>query len=386
MAGLPVRSILAACACGLLISCGSDSVAGKTTTTGNGGVVALGPDGKRLAGCIAFAARDWDSVSGTPGVVDTLLGDSSGIILLPNESYAFLEISNDARTLGAWIGRVAIADGNRQIVPLDTLRRIEGRWADRSEVGGGRMFLDSTFHSATLESDGAFSLESVPMGTYSLRLAADSNAIRPMGSVQATPGAVRYSGSGNVILVGDTTKSPLWIDDFESGTTLPSLSRSYPRTSPWYMWWVETDMSLPSSLVYDSILKAIQYDSTRASRAFHTRFATRNASSWVAAGLTSMELDLSARSELCFSYRADNTLKIQFQRDSVSGTRPTLSASVPASTSWLDTCVATSSFVPDLDTPDSLRTWSTFGKRVLVIEFQTPTGGTYVDLDDIRLR
>ena len=56
----PSTALLAAlCASGLLSACGSDSVAGKTTTTGNGGgIVALGPDGRPLAGCLALTARN----------------------------------------------------------------------------------------------------------------------------------------------------------------------------------------------------------------------------------------------------------------------------------------------------------------------------------------
>jgi hypothetical protein len=99
-----------------------------------------------------------------------------------------------------------------------------------------------------------------------------------------------------------------------------------------------------------------------------------------------MEIALSARSQLCFSYRTDTLLKLEFQRDSVGSVRPTLSSTLPSSQQWRDVCVATSGFVPDPDTPDSLKLWSAFGRRVLTLEFQTPSGGTFLDLDNIRLR
>ena len=79
-------------------------------------------------------------------------------------------------------------------------------------------------------------------------------------------------------------------------------------------------------------------------------------------------------------------MKLQFQRDSVGGVRPTMSSQVGSSADWRDACLTLASFVPEPDTPDSLRTWSSFGKRVLVIEFQVPAGGTFLDLDDIFLR
>jgi hypothetical protein len=77
---------------------------------------------------------------------------------------------------------------------------------------------------------------------------------------------------------------------------------------------------------------------------------------------------------------------VEFQRDSVASVRPYLNATVPASETWRDTCVSTSVFQPGPDTPDSLKTWDSFARRVLVIQFVATTGATHLDLDDIRLR
>ena len=380
-------SVAALCACGLMVSCGSDSVAGKTTTTGNGGiVVALGPDGKALAGCLVLAAREWDTAAGRPGTIDTLVTDSTGAVRLPVDAYAFAELRDGGRSLGAWIKRVAVAAGERRLVSLDSLRPLRGRWADRSSIGAGRVYLDSSLRSASLQDDGSFSFADVATGSYALRLDAGASSIRELGSVLLDSREVRYEGSGNVLLAGDATRSPLWIDDFESGMAAPLLRRSYPQASPWYMWWALMDKKRPTSTDYASILEAIGVDSTRPGHAFHARFAATDANGWVAFATTGLELDLADRSEVCVAYRSDEILKIEFQRDSVDGARPTLSATLPASTDWRDTCVSTSTLVPDAETPASLRSWNAFGTRILTIQFLSKAWGTYMDLDDIRMR
>lgn len=381
-------------ACGMLLAlaglagCGTDSVAGKTTTTGNGGgLVALGPDGRAASGCLVLAARSWDPVHGLPGTVDTLRSDATGNIPLPQETYAFLEIRDSTHSLGAWSKRIHVPEGTRRTIALDSLRTLEGRWADRPGILEGRLFLDSSFASASLRNaDGSFAFGKVPAGDYAMLLDADAKALRPMGAVRLGASEVRYTGSGNLVVTGDTTGSPLWIDDFESVSVFPLLHRSLPGVSPWYAWASLATMTLPASSRSDSMLRAIGPDSTRPGRCLHFRFVTQDPYAWVALGITGMEIDLSARSQLCFSYRSDTLLKIQFQRDSVGSVRPTLSSTLPSSRQWRDICVATNGFVPNPDTPDSLKTWSAFGKRVLVLEFQTPSGGTYLDLDDIRLR
>ena len=381
-------------ACGVLLAlaglcgCGIDSVAGKTTTTGNGGgLVALGPDGAPLSGCMVLAARSWDPVHGVPGSVDTVRSDATGNIPLPQESYAFLEIQDSTHRLGAWSKRIHVPEGTRRAIALDSLRTIEGRWADRSGILEGRLFLDSSFASTSLRNaDGTFAFGKVPTGDYAMLLDADAKALRPMGSVRLGASEVRYTGSGNLVVTGDTTGSPLWIDDFESVSILPLLHRSVPSVSPWYTWASLATMTLPASSQSDALLRAIGPDSTRPGRSFHSRFIAQDPYAWVALGIVGMEIDLSARSQLCFSYRTDTLLKIQFQRDSVGSVRPTLSSSLSSSRQWRDVCVATNGFVPNPDTPDSLKTWSAFGRRVLVLEFQTPSGGTFLDIDDIRLR
>lgn len=381
-------------ACGVLLAlaglsgCGSDSVAGKTTTTGNGGgLVALGPDGQAISGCVVLAARSWDPVRGVPGTVDTLHSDSSGQVALPQETYAFLEIRDSAQALGVWSKRIFVPEGTRRTFVLDTLRTLEGHWADRSGILEGRLYLDSSFRSAPLvRKDGAFAFGKVPSGDYAILLDADAKGLRPMGSVRLGASEVRYTGSGNLVVTGDTTGSPLWIDDFESGSVLPLLHRSVPSVSPWYVWASLATMTLPDLSQPDLFMRAIGPDSTRPGQSFHSRFIAQDPYAWVALGIVGMEIDLTARRELCFSYRSDTLLKIQFQRDSVGSVRPTLSSFLPSARQWQDVCVATNGFVPNPDTPDSLKTWSAFGKRVLVLEFQTPSGGTFLDLDDIRLR
>jgi len=378
---------LAACAA-LLASCGTDTVAGKTTTTSNGGggLMALGPDGRPLAGSVALAARSWDPVRGAPGAIDTVRADSLGRIALPESLYAFLEIRDSGRTIGAWRKRFRVVDGLFLPVSLDTLRSFQGTWADRAGIGQGRVYLDSSLGSAALQRDGTFAFATVSPGDYSLRLVADTQLPRPLGRVQLARHDVRYVGSGNVILDGDTTGSPLWIQDFESGTNRAPVIQSAPGASPWYIWASQFQLLQPTATDSAAMLQAFVPDSTRPGRVFHARFAGQSPYAWIGTGLTGLELDLSARTQLCFAYRTDTLLKIQFQRDSLDAIRPTLSAILPPSPRWRDACVPTTDFVPNPDTPDSLWTWSAFGKRVLVIEFQTPSGGTYLGLDDIRMR
>jgi len=384
-----VHLVVLALAIAGFVSCGDETVAGKTTTTTNGGgtLLAVGPDGQPLSGCVALAARSWDPVRGVPGPVDTLRGDAVGKILLARDDYSFLEIRDGSGELGAWIKRVVVPDGNRQVVPLDTLRRIQGHWPDRSTIAQGRLFLDSSFHSAALlDDDGAFVFEGVPDGAYSLILDAEPAALRRMGVVHLDPGSLRFEGSGNVVLAGDATGSPLWIDDFETGSVFPMIHGVVPGVSPWYVWASLATTILPASTEVDSIRRAIGPDPDRAGNSFHFRFSTNDPYSWVAVGITNMEMDLSPRARLCFAYRSDSLLRIQFQRDSVGMARPTVSASVPSSREWKDVCIATADFLADTGTPDTLKSWDRFGKRVLVLEFQVPSGGTFLDLDDIRMR
>ena len=382
------RAISFVLALGLLVSCGNDTVAGKTTTTSNGGgVVALGIDGRPLGGCTALAARSWDPLRAVPGIVDTLHGDSAGFIQLSQDAYAFIEIVDGSRLLGARIKRFQSLGGTRSSIALDTLRPIHGVWADRRSVGQGRLLLDSSFATFVLrDTSGAFDFEKVPPGDYTMTLDAQAQPLRPMGAIRLSSRDILYRGSGNVVMAGDTTGSPLWIDDFESGTNLPMLRQSYPATSPWYLWWVMMDMSLPVSSASDSFLRAVGPDSTRPGRSYHSRFKSLDPHAWVALGIAGMEIDLSARTQICFSYRTDSLVNLQFQRDSVAGGRPSLSTTVPSSLQWRDVCVPTSALVPNTETPDSLKAWNEFARRVLVIEFQSPGGATFLDLDDIRIR
>lgn len=383
-----VHLIVLALAIAGFVSCGDETVAGKTTTTTNGGgVLALGPDGSPIAGCIALAARGWDPVRGIPGSVDTAWSDSNGVIALPQESYLFVEIRDGSRRLGSRVSALQGIDEIRQVIRLDTLRRISGRWPDRSGIAQGRLFLDSSFHSAALvDDDGAFVFEGVPEGVYSLILDAESAALRRMGVVRLERENVRFEGSGNVVLVGDTTGSPLWIDDFEAGSFWPMLHSAMPTVSPWFVWSMGSQMSVPGSGEPDSIPRAIGPDSSRPGSVFTARFATTDPAAQVAVGITNMQLDLRSRDQVCFAYRTDDSLRIEFQRDSVAGIRPTLSTSLPPSVLWRDTCARTSAFVPNSDTPDSLAGWNDFARRVLVIQFGVGSGSSFLGLDDIRMR
>lgn len=378
----------AACAGAILASCDHENLAGKTTTTSNGGgLVATAPDGRPLAGCVALAARSWNPSEGVPGIVDTLPGDSSGTIRFGGRSYAFVEIRGAGNVLGARILRPSgLDDGNVPVVRLDTVRRVEGRWADRSGAGRCRIVLDSSFQSAYLRDDGGFVLESVPVGEFALSLDEDDRELRPMGRLRLDPGDLLYLGSGNVLVSGDTTDSPLLVDDFESGRIWPMLKPSHPGVSPWYMWWQDASVSLPASNDPASIPTAIVYDPVRGGKVFQSRFSTNGPNALIAVGITDMEIDLRARSRVCFAYRVDAPLRVEFQRDSVSGGRPMLGATLPAAPSWRDTCVPVSGFLPGSDTPDSLKTWDSFARRVLVIEFGTSAGATSLGLDDVLLR
>lgn len=375
LACLPVLALL-------LGGCGMDPVAGKTTTTGNGGgLVAMGPDGSPAAGCLVLAARSWDPAGGVPGVVDTLRVDKTGFVRLPAESYAFVEVRDEVRSLGAWVRRVSLTGDERTLLALDTLRSVRGSWGGS---GGGRVYLDSSFQSSRVTDGGDFSLPQVPRGLWSLRRS-EGGASKGIGLLRMESAGVACEGCGSATVALDPSRAPQWIDDFESGSNLPRLYASWPSVSPWYLWWIETDMVLPASNDEQAIQQAIGADSVRAGKVFHGRFAPRSPVAWVALGLTGLKLDWSARETLCFGYRSDTALKIQLQRDSVGGIRPTLSAWVPVSKTWKDACVPFSSFVPNPDVPDSLTTWPAFGRKVLTVEFQTP-GGTFLDLDDLLVR
>lgn len=371
----------------LLGSCADDRGAGTTTTTSNGGLVALHPDGKPAPGGIVLAARTWNVLAGTPGIVDTLRCDPDGFVPLDRDTYAFIEVRDTANTLGAWVGRGSMPNGIRQAVRLDTLRRVVGHWQDAASTAASRLILDSSFQSAPIRSDdGSFAIERVPAGRFRMLVGTGAARPRPMGVLDARTSDVRYEGSGNIIVSGDTTRSPLWVDDFESGSGWPLLRTSAPGVSPWYMWRYGAEMHLPASSAADSVRKAIGPDSTRTGKVLHTRFATTDPNAQVAIGITNMEIDLRARTEVCLGYRADGPLRIELQRDSIGQGRPALAGVLRASTAWKDTCAAIADFAPHADTPDSLKTWSAFGRKVLVLEFSTSAGSTFMDLDDIRLR
>lgn len=366
----------------LLAGCGTDAVSGKTTTTGNGGgLVALGPDGRPAAGCLVLAARSWDPERGVPGPVDTLRGDATGFVRLPVGQYAFVEVRDEVRSLGAWVRRVSLAEDQRQGLTLDSLRAVRGRW---SGAGGGRIYLDSSFQVSPVAEDGGFALRQVPRGAWALRRD-QAGATRGVGRLEMGAKEPSCNGCDSLTVSLEPGLGPQWIDDFEAGSNLPRLQASLPGVSPWYLWWIETDMILPASNDEGAIVQAIGPDSVRAGKVFHGRFAPRSPYARIALGLTGLRQDWSARESLCFGYRSDTALKAQLQRDSVGAVRPAMSAWVPASRGWRDVCVPFASFVPNADVPDSLRTWATFGRKVLTIEFQSPSG-TYLDLDDILVR
>lgn len=384
-----LRSAAAIAAILALAGCGDPTVAGKTTTTTNGGgaLTATTRSGAPVPGARVLAARGWDTASGIPTGVDTLTADSTGRVDLPADRYAVVQVLDRPARLGAVLRRMELLDGNRRVVVLDSLRAVAGRWADRRTVPSARLYLDSTFSTVAAAEDGSFAFPGVPEGSWNLRMQGGSGGPRRMGEIEVGRGSLRFAGSGNVLLDGDTTGSPLLVDDFESGTTWPLLHQSAPAASPWYMWWMQATMVRPtSSDAADSVLRAIGPDSTRPGNSFHVRYAANGPGSWVALGLTNLEIDLSARGEICFSYRADTALNVVFQRDSVAGGRPTLSSSTPSSPVWRDVCLPISGFSANSETPDSLKTWAGFGRRVLVLEFQLRDGGTFLDLDDIRLR
>lgn len=384
------RAGIAALLGALLVACGNDSVAGKTTTTTNGGdLVALGPDGLPLAGCVALAARSWDTALSRPGELDTLRGDAAGRISLGGEAYAFVEIRDASGALGARVLLPRVDDGFRQSISLDTLRDVSGIWADRAGIADGSLVLDSSLvSSAALGPDGAFTFRSVAPGTYGLLLRETTRSARPFGEVLlgAGSGGVRYTGSGNVVFAGDTTGSPFWIDDFEPGGLRPRLRSTLPDASPWFVWWTWANMVRPASADPDSVLAAMGPDASRGGSTFQARFATTGPNAWVALGVTNLQLDLGARREVCLGYRTDAPMVVEFQRDSIGVQRPTFWDTLPPAPQWRDTCAALSNFSPGPGTPDSLGTWSTFGRRVLVIQFLATTGATTLDLDDLRLR
>lgn len=371
-----------------LVACGGDSVAGKTTTTTNGGdLVALGPDGTPQAGCIALAARSWDSARSRPGIVDTLRSDGEGRIALGGYAYAFVEIRDPSGRLGARVLRPRVDDGFRQTVALDSLLPLSGRWSDRASIGIGSMVLDSSLAgSASLGPDGAFLFRDVAPGTYGLILEGDGRPPRPFGSVHLHAAGARYLGSGNVILDRDTTGSPLWIDDFEPGRMRPLLRSALPDASPWFVWSTWADMVRPATADPESVLAAMGPDPTRGGSTFQARFTTTGPGAWVALGITNLEIDLSVRRDVCLGYRSDAPFVVEFQRDSIAGQRPSFWDTLPPAPRWRDTCAALSSFTPGTGTPDSLATWKAFGRRVLVIQFLASNGATYLDLDDLRLR
>lgn len=325
----------------ILVACGSDSLAGKTTTTTNGGdLVALGPDGAPLAGCVALAARSWDTALSQPGPLDTLRGDSLGRISLGGEAYAFVEIRDASGALGARVLLPRVDDGFRQPVSLDTLRDLSGTWADRKGISNGSLVLDSSLVSAaTLLPDGGFTFRSVAPGTYGLLLQESTRPARPFGEVHLGAGSrgVRYTGSGNVVLTGDTTGSPFRIDDFEPGGLRPLLRSAQPDASPWFLWWTRANMVRPATSSPEDILSAIGPDTSRGGTSFQARFATTGVDAWVALGITNLHLDLGARREVCLGYRTDAPMVIEFQRDSLAGQRPTFWDTLPPAPQWRDT-------------------------------------------------
>lgn len=349
--------------------------------------MARAPDGRPLADALVLAARTWDSVRGTWGEVDTLRSDATGTVILPNDRYAFLEIRDRTNLLGAWIKRVEVPEGSFRTWTLDTLRSLRGTWPDRATTGAGRFYLDSSFHSTDLGVvETSFDFGRISPGVYDLRLDAAGNDPRPMGTILMGSTGVRYTGSGNILLDGDTTGSPFWIEDFEADPPAPLLRKSVPQVAGWYVWSTLMEVAQPTSSSDSAMRLAIGPDSLRPSRAFHARFLATSPDARIGLGLTRLHLDLSRRGGFCFRYRCDSSVAVQFQRDSVGGGRPAMMGDLPSSTGWVDACLATSDLVPNAQTPDSLKSWDAFGKSVLTIEFHVLAGGTYLDLDDIRMR
>jgi len=328
-----------------------------------------------------LAARAWNSDSGLPSGVDTLRTDARGIVRLAAERYAVVEVRDETRSLGSLIRRWNLGEDQIATIRLDTLRSVRGRWIG---APARRVFLDSSLQSSPLGSDGGFVLAQIPSGSWRLRLSREG-IVRPLGTLRVESFGVECSGCDSVSVLPDPLAAPLWIDDFEMASNLPRLHRQVPTVSAWYAWWMDAEMLSPDSNQAGAIISAIGPDPERAGGSFHARFRARGPSSLVAIGLTDMELDWSDRQSVCFGYRADASLRVQLQRDSLGGGRPTFSASIAPSPDWRDVCLPFRSFVPETGLPDSLSSWERFGSQVLVIEFQS-LGGTSLDLDDILVR
>ncbi len=372
----------------LASSCGRDtSLAGKTTTTSNGGdLVAMDDRGAPLARCVALVARGWDPARGVPLSVDTIQGGADGRVHLP-EGAILVEVRDDQGLRGGRLVASGGLDGIRRVLVLDTLRTLEGIWPERAGDGRERLYLDSSFQSAVVDPrDGAFRMRGVPAGTFRLKLDPGAGPARSMGDLRVDGRETSFRGTANIVVAGDTTGSPLWVDDFEAASPWSLLSAGVPGASRWYMWWMGVVMELPVSVEPDSIARAFVTESVRGGRVFQTRFSTVDDISWVALGLTDLQLDLRQRREVCFAYRSDSPLRLEFQRDSISGVRPTMVSTLPSSATWRDTCAATGDLKALEDTPDSLAVWGAFARRVLVIQFSVLGGGTFLELDDIRLR
>jgi hypothetical protein len=374
-------------ATGLLTGCGNDEVAGRSTTTTNGdGVIAIGMDGTPRHSAYALFISQWDSIRGTAIGIDTVRTDANGILRIPKTRFTFVEIQDPLDSTALWMHSGDLFPGNLTPVRLLTTHTLKGRWLDFLTEPGARVYIDSSLRSSPLGPNGEFRFDNMPQGTHALRLANAKGSTRPMGLFNLSGVGIVYSGAANLSITGLQTPAPFWIDDFEAGSVFPMAKSGIPNLTRWYMLVVNSTLSQPRSTQMDTLREAFRYDSARGSRVFETKYITNPDFATVGLGSHGYHSNLLERTEFCLAYRSDRAIQIQLHRDKVGDSTPMFKVNLDSSLVWKDACVRFSDFKKATGTPDSLGTWSTFGRDILTIHILGSVGSTYLGLDDIRIR
>lgn len=109
-----------------------------------------------------------------------------------------------------------------------------------------------------------------------------------------------------------------------------------------------------------------------------------SANSWVAAQLVPVTWNLSRADSLCFDYRSDAGLIVEFLRQYIHDPDWGAFLDVPASKSWNSICLDLQKVRYYSAVPDSLQEWSHYADWVVQMQWVGKGNGSYLELDNIR--
>jgi len=366
-----------------LWGCGTD-YAGKTTTTTNG-LAVLNRQGQPVANARIILVHQWSDHDSY--LADTVHTDSLGILAFPPQfiqSLAFVLVDDPERGLGSLIRNSVLQQIPEQQMTqiwLDTLLPMEIRLSGHSDIP---FYLDSSLYSGVLDSQGFALLPAIPMGYHDLWIIEDQNEFIK-GRLAVHEDSIIWNSwnLGDLAVEAQTpVQEILWIENFEDGDVWP-IPATNEDQGRWRLFiragqWVEPDSA-------QHFENALIWNRQRNSRQLSLRYIADSNISWAVAQISPVYWDISSADSLCFWYRTDGRVKIEWLRQYISEPDWGAYQWIPANSSGADICLDLNRNTYNSAVPDSLKSWDKYSTWVVQFQFLLNHQGSYLELDDIRL-